>query len=367
MRRNAMMRSRSRQRGVMAVAAMMIVVPLVLMTFAYISLEARNQMEEEQRSHQRTAEHLANSGIDRVLVELLTNPNFEQGSAGLATGGVSYGVVDRWDDGHSRFLRIRSLGFTDAATTPGGNWVPSVSSTSKALVAIARERTFDFDLRQAVFLGDPLVEMDVHGNSFLIQGADRKISDGSPGQDGQVPGINSVRDAQDVKDQLSDGQRDRVQGLGGSPSIYQRAGQDDLHLVDDLIDFYKSSASIRFSEDTNYSGSLGDPDQSQFVVTYATGDLHIGGDSKGAGMLLVDGDLEITGTFRYVGIVAVKGRVRFLGGSQSLDGTILIGEDVRIGGEQVNGSVTLQYSSEAVATAKSASGRYSVEAILQAP
>ncbi|MFO0984428.1 MAG: hypothetical protein U1E76_22330 [Planctomycetota bacterium] len=355
-----------RERAIITLAALGIVVPLVLLTFAFLSIATYRLHEHGARAQAHTADALANSGIDMTITDLMANPAFDGGSATLEDGAVVYDVVDRWTDSSSTFLRVVARGFTNPRTV-AGELADGPGSVASVLTAIVRERTFDYDLREAIFLQDPDVTLTLNGNAFLFDGNDKDYTTGNPGADGARPAITSLASPNDIKQQISKKQWDNVKGLGGSPSIAQRS---DSTLVADLIEFYKASASLRLTGDTHLNDAdLGDAAKDDFKVTYVTGTLKLSGSSKGAGMLLVVGDLDISGSFAYTGIVAVLGRVVFSGGGgndqKMIDGSLLIGDDMSTGGLRVNGNITVQYSSQAVARAKKLSGRYSVEAIMR--
>jgi hypothetical protein len=301
-----------------------------------------------------------------TIVALAADPGFTHATANMEDGGVDYQVIDKWADADSNFVRVVSRGFTNPRLVAGA-WTESKSSVSSVITGIVRERTFDYDLREAIFLQDPNVQLNLNGNSFLFNGNDKNYTDGKVGTDGSRPAIATVAAPSVVKSQISSKQWNNVQGLGGIPSIQQRSNSSTL--VSDLINFYKGSATQRFTDTTNLKDAdLGNASQNRFQITYGTGTLKLSGKSQGAGMLLVVGDLEISGSFQYTGIVAVLGRVVFSGGGSNdnklVNGTLLIGNDVSTGGLRVNGNITVQYSSQAVTKAKGLSGQYTLEAMM---
>jgi hypothetical protein len=351
---------------VITLALLGLVVPLVVVVFAFISLSSRQMGEHNVRTQSHTADGLANSGLDLALVALAADATFNHANARLEDGAVDYQVVDRWVDADSNFLRIVSTGFTNPRSV-GGAWTETTSSISSTITGIVRERVFDYDLKEAIFLQDPNVVLNLNGQSFLFNGSDKNYLDGGAGPDGMRPAIATVTDPSVVKSQVSSKQWPNIQGSGGLPSIQERYNSGTL--VSDLIDFYASSATLRLTDGTNLSNAdLGNAAQNRFQITYGTGSVKLSGSSQGAGMLLVVGDLEISGSFQYTGIVAVLGKVVFSGGggnnNKIVNGTLLIGNDVSAGELRVNGNITVQYSSQAVAKAKGLSGHYSLEAMM---
>jgi hypothetical protein len=365
-RRHIRKSSTARERGMVTLALLGLVVPLVVVVFAFISLSSRQIGEHNTRTQFHTADSLANSGLDLSLVALAADGTFSHANAKLEDGGVDYQVVDRWTDADSNFLRIVSTGFTNPRLVAGA-WTESASSVSSTITGIVRERTFDYDLREAIFLQDSNVKLNLNGQAFLFNGNDKNYLGGGSGPDGARHAIATVAAPSVVKSQISSKQWPNIQGLGGTPSIQQRSNSNTL--VKDLIDFYKSSATLRLTDGTNINNAdLGNASQNRFQITYGTGTVKLGGSSQGAGMLLVVGDLEISGSFQYTGIVAVLGQVIFNGGGSNnnkiVDGTLLIGDNVSAGELRTNGNITVQYSSQAVTRAKGLSGQYSLEAMM---
>src|SRR5262245_57850693 len=237
-------KSGRRQRGSITLAALILVVPLLVMAFAYLSIATRNTIEQDMRCPFRAAEELAQSGIDRALLELVNDPTFERGSRQLDNGAVTYSVVSRWNESDSRFVRIVATGFTNPRVDELGNLVASPASARRSLVAVARERIYDYDVKQALLLSDPNAQMEITGSDLKIQGQDRNYSDHQPGTDGGRPGIAVTGQPSALASQLALSQCLHIQGLGGTPSIVQRAVAPDL--VEKLISYYHSAASIRF-------------------------------------------------------------------------------------------------------------------------
>ncbi len=75
--------------------------------------------------------------------------------------------------------------------------------------------------------------------------------------------------------------------------------------------------------------------------------LKLAGDSKGAGILLVDGNLEIVGGFTWYGVILATGRVGYTGaGQKNVTGGIMAGEN---GANEIDieGNVGINYCSAA--------------------
>src|SRR5262249_14434497 len=157
----------------------------------------------------------------------------ERGSRQLDNGAVTYSVVSRWTESDSRFVRILATGFTNPRVDELGNLVASPASARRSLVAVARERVYDYDVKQAILLNDPNAQMEITGSDLQIQGQDRNYSDGQAGSDGGRPGIAITGFPSALISQLTFSQGTHIQGLGGSPSIVHRMVGSDL--VEKLI------------------------------------------------------------------------------------------------------------------------------------
>src|SRR5690606_13347472 len=94
---------------------------------------------------------------------------------------------------------------------------------------------------------------------------------------------------------------------------------------------------------------FGNPDLSKMQVTYAQGDVHLSGQNRGAGLLVVDGTLRITGQFQWHGMVIVRGNLEISGGGsveKLILGAAYIGSNVTSGDGSLTlgGNAVIQYS-----------------------
>lgn len=353
--------------GSVLILFMLLMIPLLALSSAMINLGARQVTERESARGRALALLNAESGIDHGLAQLLTNGNnFEpvevtyDGSDSLryrveledlgedGEDNDGDGSVDESDEGNLR--RLVSRGSLNVVAWDGDQ---PVLAADKAFTKRIRAYGMTFSgLPQfpfAVYLGDPLAEIQFNGNAFVIDGNDYLMDGASlAGNDAEL-GIACTGDPDYIADQLSSNQTDNVDGSGGEPSIGTVATID----LQEYIDQYKNAASITFSGGEKYGGDLGTPED--MTVTYSNGNLELTGGSVGGGLLLVEGNLVIKGSFDYTGIIIVTGQVIFRGGGgeKRVIGTVLCEGDFIDGSNnntedlELSGTVDILYSSEA--------------------
>jgi hypothetical protein len=148
------------------------------------------------------------------------------------------------------------------------------------------------------------------GNAFIITGHDTKI-DGSAGAQPTVAGIGVFNNAS-VNAVLSalhaNGvQDDNIQGVGSNPSVVNVAAGSGLTFdtVESFADQMLLTANVIVPAGGSGSsyGTNANPQ-----VTYFRGDCSIGGNTSGAGVLVVDGTLSVTGKFNFNGLILLTGK-----------------------------------------------------------
>jgi hypothetical protein len=158
--------------------------------------------------------------------------------------------------------------------------------------------------------------------------------------------------------QVSNNQKMHIIGNLPDPAIAQTDALDWDHYLEMLGPL----ASIEWNDGTSFSGAIGDFANRKGVIAHATGDLKVHGETKGAGILMVDGDLEIDGHFQFAGLILVHGNVSFQGGggAKKLYGAMLLwGQDPPgppIEDLEINGSVEIEYSSQGLDIASTSGG-----------
>jgi len=89
-----------------------------------------------------------------------------------------------------------------------------------------------------------------------------------------------------------------------------------------------------------------------FPIIYANGSLHINGNGRGQGILLVNGDLEINGTFEFYGIVVVRNDITKGNGTAEIHGAVFAANiDLGAATSWFTGNKDVYYSKCAVESA----------------
>jgi len=347
-----------RQRGTALVSTMLTAVVLGGAMATALSVTGRRTALQKNQSDSHKAFTAAESGVDQAIAlandgqfDSLAPSTSQSLSPTTTVGATSNIVIFRLADVVNanttmKTLRIESTG--------------AFGQTQKNVVGFIRQvlTTIPLDetlptVESAVTLNDPFAQLKISGMSFLINGNDKEINGAAPSTPNNLWGTGigpqsdgTPGDPQLIKDQMSNNQQTLVQGQGGAPSV----GSVSAVPIDTVIAALAPAADVTLvNYEGTYTGDLGNYNQGTPQLTYCVGDIHISGGSTGYGVLLVDGNLTISGNWNYVGMIFVNGQVTFSGGgnTKKLTGAIFIDGDVR--DIEVNGNITLQYSSEAVA------------------
>ncbi len=202
----------------------------------------------------------------------------------------------------------------------------------------------------AMMSQDPGIDIQLSGSS-LISGTDKKM-DGTagagPDQSGFV--VAAPGTVASLLSVLTVSEQNKIQGLGGSPSLQAQPAIDLTVLVDQV----KNTASVVLASDKYTTYKFGDGPMGTAYITYREGDVQFKGNSQGAGILVVTGDLSISGTFRFDGVIVCLGRFQNSAGNATVNGSILLGPSSSL--VEGTGNLTVQYSAEAVALANSLGG-----------
>jgi hypothetical protein len=92
--------------------------------------------------------------------------------------------------------------------------------------------------------------------------------------------------------------------------------------------------------------------ENYFPIIYFSGNVHLNGNGRGQGILLVNGDLEINGTFDFNGIIIVRDDVKRGTGAALVNGAILARNvNLADGGMFWAGTQNVQYSKCAIESA----------------
>lgn len=219
----------------------------------------------------------------------------------------------------------------------------------------------------AVYVQQGLI-LDLKGNSFLISGNDTNPN-GTAGPNPAVFGIATSigtpagENASDLKDQVPLGREDHIIGTGANPSIGESGAMD----FDSVFNGFKASKSNVIVPGTYSNVAWGNDAANDYKVTYCNGDVHLSGDGKGAGALVIEGSLTMSGKFEFVGLVIVRGDVKLTGGGSGVHifGSLMIGKTLSALDPDMDLSMTgnadVRYSSVGLSKATALlSGTYSV-------
>jgi hypothetical protein len=197
---------------------------------------------------------------------------------------------------------------------------------------------------------DPDVALDLKGNSFKIDGNDYTASGVIDPTKPALPGISTEigdtagENLTNLLAQIPAKNYNQILGEGGMPSLKETAPFD----LNALFDTFKEAKTKDYTPGTYDNPNMGNIDNMQ--ISYASGDLHLSGTGKGAGVLLVDGSLEVTGQFTYYGLVIVRGDVKFTGGGSGIHtfGSVMVGQSLTAVDMDMTstGTADLYYSSE---------------------
>lgn len=206
--------------------------------------------------------------------------------------------------------------------------------------------------------------MDFNGAAFRIDGHDHNyvapydtVSAATP-----VPGISTTNPPSTITTQLNGPQSDNVQGAGSDPSVAASPINLDLQA---MAAAWCEQPDITLSGDQNNPstagwGSVTATTSNLKIVHIAGGDLHISGNAGGAGVLVIDGDFVLSGSFNWNGVVLVLGDLVVTGGgiAKQVVGAVMV-QGTTSGGSNLNGNISVLYSSAMIAQLNSLS-RYEV-------
>jgi hypothetical protein len=363
----------SSERGVALIAALLFAVTVMAFT-ASVLLSGR-ALQEHRRS--LVAAQMAQDAAESGVHELVAALNSPLGGA-IRAAGFAEGTLRGTTERAQRYeVRLRAAG-SDAADNDLDGKVDEedeadmveVTSTGFAdgVVRTVRvtllARYVDPKVGSATYIADPLADMKLNGNAFLISGVDVTAARVPTGL--RVPGIGVAGDPAWIKAQISKQQSGNVVGSGGVPSVYQVSALDLRELID---------AGARAANVTLPSGSAIKPSAPGAwgtleapCIAYGTGSVHISGGAQGAGILIVDGDLKITGGFQWYGLVIVRGEIVFAGGGggKMVTGAVIVEKDLRTGTTSneieltISGTVDILFSKQTIAAVMKQFATYTI-------
>lgn len=350
---------RTGERGNLLVALLAVLVPTLLMVATMTQTMARRGAESGSAIAMQQALLAADAGIDEATFRggqgtLADGVPFDvdiDGDGGTTTGPLRCTVTPTWLGGDG------ADNDGDAAVDEADEDVFQVIAVGSYQGAVRRVAAYLGPvpllpaITAAVVVSDPAVGITLSGSS-LITGTEVSLAGVPTGA--AVPGLQMADPGTLawLDGQLTGGERARVVGSGGAPSLGTTAAIDWASLVPQL----QNVADVVLTG-SSYSGlTVGSTSPWTAQIALRSGDVTIQGNSTGVGVLLVDGDLTVRGNFTWYGVVIVTGSVNNSSGSALIRGALLQGD---AGGSFTGtGNLTIQYSGEAVALASSSSGRY---------
>jgi len=332
-----------RDGGMALVLVLIVVIPFIALATSAITVVNQRSSATLESCNQEFALDAAESGIDLVLYRARTGKldiaapltgsvrpglRFEARVTDLATDGEDNDgdtLVDEYDE---QIYLVESTGYFRGARR-------------SLLAHIARIDPLP-SIVSAVQLTNGMADLEINGASFWIRGTDTSIS-GDPGGGSPLPGIviADPGNPDALIGRMGKRQQSRVDGLGGAPSV---KSDDDAALpvaetIEKLRPFAHNALAGGSYREINDFGEVDGP----WRITLFDGDTQLGGELKGAGVMIVNGNLAIKGNVQFVGLVIVKGNLLLTGGGS---GTVIRGGVIVGGNLTVNGTVDIEYSRE---------------------
>jgi hypothetical protein len=340
--------------GFILIAMLAVVVPLALVVGAFtMSMSSRTDrllggMDQERAL--LAAESGLDEGVYRAEIGTLADrvPFSRQ-----ISGGMEFTVEPTWleADGEDNDLD----GNTDEADEDVFQLVITgrYRGTQRRIAAYLGPTPLLPNLQAAMTLHSQSPSIRLSGTP-LITGNNTNINGTAGNGAASVPGLSIVPPATTATllGELSPLEQSKVQGPGGPPSL----GVANPIPLDEIVAVVANSASLVLTN-ASYTGlQFGNGDAGTAVIAYRDGDVKIGGNSRGAGILVVTGDLEVKGTFRFDGVIIVLGNILQSAGTATIYGAIVQGPAG--GGIDLRGTFSLYFSEQAIALANSIGGRY---------
>lgn len=333
------------ERGGVMLAAVMMLVPLILILGAFSStMTARTTRVQTDLADER-ALLAAESGVDLAIFEarrglLLSGVPIEReigfGSCSvvathLGSDGEDNDRDGRYDEADEDVFQLVSTGTSARAV--------------RRVAAYVGKVTFLPQIGSALTSSNPAMTLRVNGSS-RIDGHNHRL-DGSRVGSGDTFGIGTTPPVTPahVLAELSLAEAGRVDGLGGPPSV----GEVPPLAVADLVDDARNAANWSLTND-RYGGLPAGP-----AIYYRAGDLTLHGNLEATGLLVITGTLRVTGRVTFRGVIVVLGEIEGHGTIEVL-GALVGGPSTP--GFRITGTADLRYSTEAIEVARRTTGRY---------
>lgn len=344
--------SRNANDGFVLIVFIVTLVPLLLVAGTYTLTMTGNSNELSSELDQELAFLAAESGVDDAIYK---------GETGLLKHDVSY--TRDLGNGVSFLVEPTHLK-VDGKDNDGDGKIDEDDEDVFQVIVTGRYR--NVTKRIAAYLGpvplipsltsalavtNPSVVLDLNG-TVTISGYNVDLN-GNPTGSNDMPGLTTTdTSTSHLLSELDPLEQSMVQGVGGTPSLGTSPSIDLVSLVAQI----QNTADLVLTAASYNSYSFGDATTGDVHVTYRDGDVKFGGNSKGAGIMLVTGDLTMQGNFKFDGIIVVLGDIIDSSGTAVINGGIIQGDS---GGRiDFNGTVDVHYSETSIAVANSTSGKY---------
>ncbi|MGH7163756.1 MAG: hypothetical protein ACREID_09750 [Planctomycetota bacterium] len=368
-------RTPSSQRGIALVSSLFFAT--TIMAFAASVIISGYAVEKQKRyiAANQMAQDAAESGV-HMLISRMNSP---EGSL-LRAAGAAEGTMRGTSARAQQFAITMTEAGADAADNDLDGTVDEtdeadmieVSSTGRydSVVRTVRvtllARYTDPNINSATYFADPFANLRFNGNAFLLSGYDVDINRVRTGL--RVPGVGVNGDPNFIRSNVPGNRENRIEGLGGNPSVYQ---VDELDLRE-LIDAGARAANVTLAGTGTNSpsepGAWGTLDAP--AIVYGTGSVHVSGAGTGAGMLIVEGDLHISGAFDWYGVIIVRGEVIFSGGGggRRVTGALVVEKDLStvVGNSDqdteltLNGTIDVLFSEQTIAKVMTQFASYTI-------
>ncbi|MEX2641166.1 MAG: hypothetical protein WD266_10790 [Balneolales bacterium] len=188
--------------------------------------------------------------------------------------------------------------------------------------------------------------LNINGSAFEFNGKDTN-PDGTSGTEDDLPGVAADTSAYDtLLDNLNNNQKAKVED-----GVYEEQILDN----EDLQEHIDKYADVAETYNSSSTSPLGSPEEPKIVSLDAGGEAK---DESGAGILIIPEGSTFTakGDFTFHGLIIVQGTLD-LRGHVTLFGSMLFGGESQLDipdeddGTTFSGSVTVNYSSSALANA----------------
>lgn len=276
------------------------------------------------------------------------------------------GLLDAADaDDETAYVLVRSHGYV-GGVSPGNPY-------SAVVQGQVRKSSAAFGVTSAVFLQDPTPTVALgSGNTWYLSGKDHDMSNGNP-----IAG-KPVLPAIATNGDFPNSEQNEINNVGTNqingtvPAWQEKVPQTyDMAAIVQWARDNAPPSNIVTGTGVNPGGPFGTPPSVgpadwQISLNDVGGSPNMvkytGGSNPGAGIWVINGDVELAGNFNFTGIIIVTGRLYLRGGgNRTFLGAVIGGQNATLDSLDVNGNISIKYSSAAVQSATNAFATYSMQ------